>query len=234
MQLVLSNNRVVAHGENFLAMGGVVINTETGAKYENATVAECDGCPSDIDKVGYEYHAGVFVPCAPYGVGNNNGFFMEVCESCATPRSSGIPIKHGLTAENMHPDFRPSQVGGIDAFLLWENASPNSSFSAHSVTLLSGDYTFLLIESKDIISKTSFSITVVPKNTSTFLRGTGIYTMNTQKPYFNSWRYVVAEETTALFGTGYYNKIDFDYGDDSEFSDTDSACIPIRIYGVKL
>lgn len=93
MQLVLSNNRIIAHGENFLAMGGVVINTETGAKYENATVAECDGCPSDIDNVGYEYHGGVFVPCAPYGVGNQNGYVMEVCKDCATPRSSGIPIK---------------------------------------------------------------------------------------------------------------------------------------------
>ena len=93
MQLVLSNNRIIAHGENFLAMGGVVINNETGAKFENATVAECEGCPSDIDKVGYEYHAGVFVPCAPFGMGDNNGYVMEVCEDCATPRNSGIPIK---------------------------------------------------------------------------------------------------------------------------------------------
>lgn len=93
MQLVLSKNRVIAHGENFLAMGGVVINTETGAKYENATIADCNGCPSDINEVGYEYHAGVFVPCAPYGKGNGNGYFMEVCADCATPRSSGIPIK---------------------------------------------------------------------------------------------------------------------------------------------
>jgi hypothetical protein len=92
MQLVLSNNRIIAHGENFLAMGGVVINAETGAKFENATVAECDGCPSDIDKVGYEYHAGVFVPCAPYGVGNGKGYVMEVCTDCATPRNSGIPM----------------------------------------------------------------------------------------------------------------------------------------------
>ena len=102
MQLVLSNNRIVAHGENFLSMGGVVVNTVTGARYENATIAECNGgCPSDIDEVGYEYHAGVFVPCAPYGKGNNNGYFMEVCESCATPRSSGIPIKGGLSCENL-------------------------------------------------------------------------------------------------------------------------------------
>jgi hypothetical protein len=88
MQLVLSNNRIIAHGENFLAMGGVVINTETGARYENATIAECNGCPSDIDKVGYEYHAGVFVPCAPYGVGEGNvGVY---CDDCKTPRDSGF------------------------------------------------------------------------------------------------------------------------------------------------
>ena len=62
MQLVLSNNRVITYGENFLVTGDNVINTETGEKYENATVAECENCPSDIDKVGYEYHAGVFVP----------------------------------------------------------------------------------------------------------------------------------------------------------------------------
>lgn len=92
MQLVLSNNRVVAHGENFLAMGGVVINTETGAKFENATVAECDNCPSDINEVGYEYHAGVFKPCAPYGMGNQKGYVMEVCPDCATPRNSGVLI----------------------------------------------------------------------------------------------------------------------------------------------
>lgn len=93
MQLVLSNNRIIAHGENFLAMGGVVINTETGAKYDNATIADCDCFPSDINEVGYEYHAGVFVPCAPFGKGNNNGYVMEVCETCATPRNSGLPIK---------------------------------------------------------------------------------------------------------------------------------------------
>lgn len=123
MQLVLSNNRIVAHGENFLAMGGVVINTETGAKYENATVAECEGCPSDINEVGYEYHAGTFVPCAPYGKGNNNGYFMEVCESCATPRSSGIPIKGGIKKENLHPDLSSATLGGADFALMWEKTT---------------------------------------------------------------------------------------------------------------
>ena len=51
MQLVLINNRIVAHGDGFIALGGIVINTETGKKYEHATIAECSGCPSDIDTV---------------------------------------------------------------------------------------------------------------------------------------------------------------------------------------
>lgn len=91
MQLVLSNNRVLAHGENFLSMGGVVINTETGERYERATIAECEGCPSDIDKVGYEYHAGTFVPCAPYGVGDGN--VAVVChKDCKSLKDSGVPF----------------------------------------------------------------------------------------------------------------------------------------------
>lgn len=136
MQLVLSGNRVIAHGENFLAMGGVVINTVTGARFENATVTDCDGCPSDIDKVGYEYHAGEFVPCAPFGKGNNNGYFMEVCESCATPRSSGIQIKGGLKLENIDKsNVTAHALGGMSATLLWENASPTSAFEAQSIGL---------------------------------------------------------------------------------------------------
>jgi hypothetical protein len=93
MQLVLINNRIVAHGENFLAMGGVVINTETGDKYENATIAECSGCPTDIDSVGYEYHAGVFVPCAPYGKGA--GTVAVLCDkSCKSIKDSGFPSEY--------------------------------------------------------------------------------------------------------------------------------------------
>lgn len=92
MQLVLINKRIVAHGEGFIAMGGVVINTETGKKYEHATIAECSGCPSDIDKVGYEYHAGTFVPCAPYGIGQGN--VAVLCnEDCKSIKDSGISFE---------------------------------------------------------------------------------------------------------------------------------------------
>lgn len=145
MQLVLSNNRIIAHGENFLSTGGTVINTVTGAKHENATIAECDGCPSDIDTVGYEYHAGVFVPCAPYGKGNNNGCFMEVCTDCATPRNSGIPIKGGINLENLHSEVTANALGGTKITLLWENASPKSSFDEQTITLTSADYDFLFL-----------------------------------------------------------------------------------------
>lgn len=96
MQLVLIGSRIIAHGENFLSMGGVVINTETGAKYDNATVAESDNCPSDLGDVGYEYRAGVFVPCAPYGK-IEDGSIMVSCD-CGTPRKSGWLLSELLPA----------------------------------------------------------------------------------------------------------------------------------------
>lgn len=98
MQLVLSGNRIIAHGENFLSMGGTVICTDTGKKYENATVAECEGCPADIDTVGYEYNAGKFVPCAPYGTDNGEGYIMVACRECATPKNSGRALDDILGA----------------------------------------------------------------------------------------------------------------------------------------
>lgn len=93
MQIVLSGNRVIAYGDNcFLAMGGTVICEETGKAYSNATVAEVDVLPADIDRVGYEYHAGVFVPCAPYGMDNGNGTILVACEDCKAPKDSGLRI----------------------------------------------------------------------------------------------------------------------------------------------
>lgn len=89
-QLVLSGNRILAHGEAgcFLAMGGTVICEEKGKAYPNATVVTHEGgLPADIDKVGYEYHAGVFIPCAPYGTGA--GDILVACEDCGTPKRSG-------------------------------------------------------------------------------------------------------------------------------------------------
>ena len=96
-QLVLSGNRIIAHGEDcFLSMGGTVICPDTGKVYQNATLAVCEGgIPADIDEVGYEYHAGEFVPCAPYGKDESGeGTLIVACKSCKTPRDSKIPVKN--------------------------------------------------------------------------------------------------------------------------------------------
>ena len=91
-QLVVSGNRIIAHGiDCFLSMGGTVICPDTGRTYQNATVVECEYFPGDIDSVGYEYHAGRFVPCAPYGIGNGN--VAVVCnEDCKSIKDSGTPF----------------------------------------------------------------------------------------------------------------------------------------------
>lgn len=88
-QLVVSGNRILSYGEDcFLSMGGTVICPETSKVFQNATVVDCGYFPSDIDTVGYEYHAGVFVPCAPYGVGGGN--VAVVCnEDCKSLKDSG-------------------------------------------------------------------------------------------------------------------------------------------------
>ena len=95
MQIVISNNRVIAHGGEYIAMGGTVICEATGKAYQNATVAEVDCVPCDIDLVGYEYCAGTFVPCAPYGI-EEDGYVMVVCKECATPKRSNILISEML------------------------------------------------------------------------------------------------------------------------------------------
>ena len=93
-QLVLSGNRVIAHGEDcFLSMGGTVICPESGRVYQNATVAECDNYPSDIGEVGYEYHAGEFIPCAPFGKGGGN--VAVLCPNdCKSIKDSGKSAEH--------------------------------------------------------------------------------------------------------------------------------------------
>jgi hypothetical protein len=209
MQLVLSNNRVIAHGENFLAMGGVVINTETGAKFDNATVAECDGCPSDIDKVGYEYVGGVFKPCAPYGAGNNNGFFMEVCETCATPRSSGIPIKGGIKNENLNPEVTALSLGGALFSLLWENPKPTGTFTSTSISLASDDYDLAIVIVR--VSGTEAETLIIPNG---FFGKTTVETAYGRTFAFNG----------ATVSITYVNN----YGGYENYNN------PLKIYGVKL
>ena len=93
MQLVLSGNRIVAHGEDcFVCMGGTVVCLKTGRTFQNATIAICENYPSDLGVVGYEYRAGEFIPCAPYRKDDGKGYIMTCCPECATPQNSGIRV----------------------------------------------------------------------------------------------------------------------------------------------
>lgn len=217
MQLVLSNNRIIAHGENFLSMGGVVINTETGAKYENATVAECEGCPSDINEVGYEYHAGVFVPCAPYGKGNNNGYFMEVCETCATPRSSGIPVKGGLKLENLNEEVKNTALR-----LLWENGNPKATFGSNTITLSSAEYDYLVIECLPEYQNTNLTNTaIIFKGKKGFVSGAGDSSNCVR--YFTPNGETVGVTKAVLIGSG----------QEPNTTAATNYLVPYRIYGAK-
>lgn len=92
-QLVISGDRILAHGEDcFLAMGGTVVCPSTGRTYQNATVVNHEGeIPTDIGEVGYKYHAGTFVPCAPFGKGDGN--IAVVCgNDCKAIKDSNIPV----------------------------------------------------------------------------------------------------------------------------------------------
>lgn len=117
MKLALSGKRVIGYGENLIPMGGTIIDTDTNKVYQNATIAECDGCPSDIDAVGYEYHAGTFVPCAPYAATEESGGeIMVACDTCATPRKSGVNINDVLLKKLPGAEFSTAEE--LDAYLL--------------------------------------------------------------------------------------------------------------------
>ena len=118
-QLVLSGNRIIAHGEDcFLSMGGTVICTKSGRKFDNATVTNTTSAiPADIDEVGYEYRAGEFIPCAPFGRATG-GTIPLLCDDCKTMKDSGVRgenlssvMNNGLTLSFLPSIDLPETVG---------------------------------------------------------------------------------------------------------------------------
>lgn len=91
-QIVVSGNRVLAHGEDcFNTFGDGVFCSATGRIFEHATAVNVESIPSDIDSVGYEYHAGEFVPCAPFGEGDGN--IAVLCnDACKALKDSGVAL----------------------------------------------------------------------------------------------------------------------------------------------
>jgi hypothetical protein len=146
-QIVVSGNRVLAHGEDcFISMGGTVICPDTGKRYQNATVVECETpIPVDVDSVGYEYRAGVFVPCAPYGK-TTHGNVMLSCNECGTPRSSDLVSEDGglyvpgiLSGCKMPADV--SALFGVESAELSEVMARIAASFATSAKAAIGSYT---------------------------------------------------------------------------------------------
>lgn len=128
LQIVTSGNRVLAHGEDcFVPFGdGSVICLTSGTTYYNATVADVEELPADIDAAGYEYHAGKFVPCAPYGVGNGN--IAVLCpDSCKALKDSGIPLD-GITHHEIQTYPGSSKYGSKNPTVLTFNIVPTLVF----------------------------------------------------------------------------------------------------------
>ena len=123
-QIVISGNRVLAHGTDFSVTNNAVVCESTSRVYNNATIATVDSVPDDIDSVGYEYHAGRFVPCGPFGKGSGNVAIL--CnEDCKAIKDSGIPI--GRFAQSERVAYTPTAGGGVS---LSFNISPDVVFIA--------------------------------------------------------------------------------------------------------
>lgn len=177
-QIVISGNRILAHGEDcFLAMGGTVICPDTGRVYQNATVATVDALPSDIDSVGYEYHAGEFIPCAPYGIGSGN--LAVFCgEDCKALKDSGIPIGNfarytatsykgnGTYSRSLTFDFPPQLViimeRGNNYFIGFMMTTVGVSFSSSGAYAIQRAFNVSRAQGQNTISWNCDSSTMSP------------------------------------------------------------------------
>lgn len=157
MQLVLSGNRVLAHGEDnsFMCMGGTVICQTTGRAFQNATVANVTGeIPSDIGDMGYEYHAGKFVPCAPFGKGGGN--VAVLCPNdCKSIKDSGISLD-GMTRKAVTSYIGTGKTGSSNRNSLTFDFAPKLVFISPQEVNLStstNDYFGLLMGSAGLVFK---------------------------------------------------------------------------------
>ena len=106
-------------------------------------------------------------------------------------------------------------IGAVGCKLLWENASPTSSFAAQTVSLTLKDYEFVMIESE---------------LGSTFCKVGNSTVMFSHNTYYPSRRTVSVTTSGVTFGEGLkYTSCP----GDSVASDKNAVCIPRIIYGFK-
>jgi hypothetical protein len=130
VQIVISGNRVLGYGTDFSVTGNAVECASTGRVYNNATIATVESVPDDIGSVGYEYHAGRFVPCGPFGVGKGN--VAVVCnDDCKALKDSGVPMESFAASE--YTTYKCDEKASVS---LTFNISPDVAF----ITTYDSDY----------------------------------------------------------------------------------------------
>lgn len=107
---------------------------------------------------------------------------------------------------------------GIDMDLLWENASPTSSFSAQTISLDLSEYRLIFVVCKGDTGDTNYPTALAEFNTLTQIGTFNGYTR---------FRTFTATATGVQFGGGYKQT---SYSNDSS---DNSATIPYKIYGIK-
>jgi hypothetical protein len=164
--------------------------------------------------VGYEYHAGQFIPCAPYGKGYGN--IAVLCnDECKSIKDSGISIQDLYKLLATHT-------------VLWQNTSGN--FASQDITLASDDWDFLIIET------TGGTITISQiENTTTLTYPFWDKSYGDGIGFYQRGIFVRANKTAVWFGNckSCFLRQDGNYTSITT-SENNAFVVPKIIYGVKL
>ena len=109
-------------------------------------------------------------------------------------------------------------TSGISMELLWENASPTSTFAAQTITSDNSEYGYFLVGHKRTVSHDELRWTIVKKNTTTI-------GYNGDDRFFS--RIITATDTEFVFGIGKYME------NIGSIRDNGDVVVPTEIYGIK-
>lgn len=129
---------------------------------------------------------------------------------------------HDDPSEDMHPVPKRYFESKMPK-LLWSNGSSSSSFSSQTVTLVSMDWDFLIIESDDGVFIVNYlgDVSMIRADND-----------DTRTIYYYKRDVSVTSRTKVNFGTCYRTR--WYYKDYQDTDATNSVLVPNKIYGVKL
>lgn len=120
---------------------------------------------------------------------------------------------------------------GITKELLWENASPTSSFAVQTISIDLSKYNFVIVEAQFASSadiRTQVSARTPKSSGSNTVNRIGIGTGGTSAPFmYYVYRNFTVNSAGVYFGEGYRSK--------SSMAEemNNGYCVPLAIYGVK-